>query len=99
MVRAIKLLARGRLDFHVLFVGGGPHQPAIRRYAAEQDIGHLSGFTGRVSDEELCRILDRVPLRGVARWSSVRSEVVQAVSADSLTRGSSLTELMLSRLI
>jgi glycosyltransferase involved in cell wall biosynthesis len=62
MVRAIKLLARDRLDFHVLFVGGGPHQPAIRRYADEQGIGAIAGFTGRVSDEELCRILSSATL-------------------------------------
>ncbi len=62
MVRAIKLLARDRLDFHVLFVGGGPHQPAIRRYADEQGIAAIAGFTGRVSDEELCRILSSATL-------------------------------------
>jgi glycosyltransferase involved in cell wall biosynthesis len=62
MVRAIKLLARDRLDFHALFVGGGPHQPAIRRYADEQGIGAIAGFTGRVSDEELCRILSSATL-------------------------------------
>ena len=57
MVRAVKLLSAKRSDFQVLFVGGGPHQPAIRAYASEQGIGDFARFTGRVSDEELCRIL------------------------------------------
>ncbi len=62
MVRAVKLLARERRDFHVMFVGGGPHQPAIRAYAAEQGLGDITHFTGRVSDEELCRILSSATL-------------------------------------
>ena len=62
MVRAVRLLAARRQDFHVLFVGGGPHQPAIRAYAAEQGIAAVSRFTGRVSDDELCRILSSATL-------------------------------------
>ena len=59
MVRAVKLLAEthGRRDFRVMFVGGGPHQPAIKAYAEEQGIMAYAEFTGRVSDEALCRIL------------------------------------------
>ena len=57
MVRAVKLLAEQRNDFHVLFVGGGPHQPAIKAYASEQGLDGVARFTGRVSDDELCRIL------------------------------------------
>ena len=62
MVRAVKLLAARRDDFHVLFVGGGPHQPAIRAYALDQGIASISHFTGRVSDEALCRILSSATL-------------------------------------
>jgi glycosyltransferase involved in cell wall biosynthesis len=62
MVRAVKLLAAQRDDFHVLFVGGGPHQKAIRAYATEQGIDTLCRFTGRVNDEELCRILSSATL-------------------------------------
>ena len=57
MVRAVKLLATERDDFHVLFVGGGPHQPAIKAYASGQGLDGVARFTGRVSDDELCRIL------------------------------------------
>ncbi len=57
MVRVVKLLAAERDDFHVLFVGGGPHQPAIKAYASEQGLDGVAHFTGRVSDAELCRIL------------------------------------------
>jgi glycosyltransferase involved in cell wall biosynthesis len=38
-------------------VGGGPEQPTITAYAQEQGIGDICTFTGRVSDEDLCRIL------------------------------------------
>ena len=64
MVRAVKLLAEkhGRSDFHVIFVGGGPHQPAIKAYAEEQGIMAYAAFTGRVSDDELCRILSSATL-------------------------------------
>ncbi|MGH6988899.1 MAG: glycosyltransferase family 4 protein [Stellaceae bacterium] len=58
-VRAAKHLVEDRQfrDFHAVFVGGGPHQPAIKRYAEEQGLSDYCTFTGRVSDEELCRIL------------------------------------------
>ena len=59
LVRAVRLLRdeAGRTDFHCVLVGGGPHQQAIRKYAGEQGVSDLCTFTGRVSDEELCRIL------------------------------------------
>ena len=64
MVRALKLLRErfGRVDFHAVFVGGGPHQKAIKAYAAEQGVSDYATFTGRVSDEELCRILSSATL-------------------------------------
>lgn len=59
MVRAIKHLsgALGFRDFHAVFIGGGPHQAAIRDYAREVGVAEFCTFTGRVSDDELCRIL------------------------------------------
>ena len=64
MVRAIKHLRDdlGRKDFFCLFVGGGPHQPAIERYAQAQGVMDIAAFTGRVSDNELCRILSSATL-------------------------------------
>jgi glycosyltransferase involved in cell wall biosynthesis len=58
-VRAVRELrdGLGRDDFHCVFVGGGPHQPAIRDYATQVGVADLCTFTGRVSDELLCRIL------------------------------------------
>lgn len=47
----------GRDDVHCVLVGGGPHQEAIRRYTEEAGAADLCTFTGRVSDEVLCRIL------------------------------------------
>jgi glycosyltransferase involved in cell wall biosynthesis len=59
LVRAIRILREDlkRGDVHAIFVGGGPEQPLIRAYAAEQGVGDVCTFTGRVSDEDLCRIL------------------------------------------
>ena len=64
MVRAVKLVRErfGRDDFRVLFVGGGPYQKAIKAYAEEQGIMEYAAFTGRVSDDELCRILSSATL-------------------------------------
>jgi glycosyltransferase involved in cell wall biosynthesis len=59
LVRAVKLLRDelGRDDVHCVLVGGGPHQPAIKAYAEEIGVAEACTFTGRVSDDELCRIL------------------------------------------
>jgi glycosyltransferase involved in cell wall biosynthesis len=59
LVRAMATLRQDlqRDDFHAVFVGGGPRQPMIRAYADEQGVGELCTFTGRVSDDDLCRIL------------------------------------------
>jgi glycosyltransferase involved in cell wall biosynthesis len=59
LVRAVRHLRddHRRSDFHCIFVGGGPHQPTIARYATEIGVADLCTFTGRVSDEDLCRIL------------------------------------------
>jgi glycosyltransferase involved in cell wall biosynthesis len=43
-------------------VGGGPHQPAIAAYAEEVGVADSCTFTGRVSDDELCRILSSADL-------------------------------------
>ena len=59
LMRAVKHLVEryGFRDLHCVLVGGGPHQPAIKAYAAELGIDGYTTFTGRVSDEILCRIL------------------------------------------
>ncbi len=59
LARAVKILAEtfNFRDFHAVFVGGGPHQPAIKAYAREIGVADYCTFTGRVSDEQLCRIL------------------------------------------
>jgi glycosyltransferase involved in cell wall biosynthesis len=64
LVRAVKILRDElkRADFFCLFVGGGPHQPKIREYAVQVGIMDVADFTGRVSDEELCRILSSATL-------------------------------------
>jgi len=59
LIRSIKMLRDdiGRADFHCILVGGGPHQPSIAAYADDMGAADLCTFTGRISDEELCRIL------------------------------------------
>ncbi len=59
LVRAVAILRDelGHDDFHAVFVGGGPEQPLIKAYADEIGVSDLCTFTGRVSDEDLCRIL------------------------------------------
>jgi len=59
LVRAVRVLCEDlrRDDVHVIFVGGGPEQPTLRSYADAQGVGDVCTFTGRVSDDDLCRIL------------------------------------------
>lgn len=59
LVQAMRLLRDdlGRHDVHCVLVGGGPHQEAVKRYARAQGVDDLCTFTGRVSDQDLCRIL------------------------------------------
>jgi glycosyltransferase involved in cell wall biosynthesis len=59
LVRAVKILRDElkRTDVHCIFMGGGPHQKAIADYAVEIGVQELCTFTGRVSDEDLCRVL------------------------------------------
>jgi len=59
LVRALKLLRDElkRDDVHCIFMGGGSHQKAIADYAVEIGVAEMCTFTGRVSDEDLCRVL------------------------------------------
>jgi len=63
LIRTLRILRDGtREDFHCCFVGGGPHQPTLKAYADTLGVGELCTFTGRVSDEDLCRILSSADL-------------------------------------
>jgi len=59
LVRALQILRdeRGRTDVSCVFVGGGPHQPAVKEYAHTIGVSEMCTFTGRVSDEDLSVIL------------------------------------------
>ena len=59
LIRALKILRGelGRTDFHCVLMGGGPHQAAIKAYAAEIGAADLCTFTGRISDQGLCEVL------------------------------------------
>jgi glycosyltransferase involved in cell wall biosynthesis len=59
LVRAVKIL-RDELQAHrrpLHLHGRRPHQKAIADYAVEIGVDELCTFTGRVSDEDLCRVL------------------------------------------
>jgi glycosyltransferase involved in cell wall biosynthesis len=64
LVRALKILRDdlGRGDIHCVFVGGGSHQPAIVALAETLGVADIATFTGRVSDDGLCRILSSADL-------------------------------------
>lgn len=47
----------GRDDVQCVLMGGGPHQPAVKAYAAQIGADDVCHFTGRVSDEILCEVL------------------------------------------
>jgi glycosyltransferase involved in cell wall biosynthesis len=59
LIRAVAALRDdiGRDDVHCVLVGGGPHQRAMVEFAEAQGVAALCTFTGRVSDDDLCRIL------------------------------------------
>jgi glycosyltransferase involved in cell wall biosynthesis len=59
LIRAIKILCldRSRDDIFFVFLGGGPTQPAVVRYAEELGVSRHCYFPGYVSDEEICRYL------------------------------------------
>jgi len=59
LVRAMQILRDelGRTDVRCVFVGGGPHQPAVKEYAHTIGVSEMCTFTGRVSDEDLSVIL------------------------------------------
>ncbi len=64
LLRAVKILRDecGRGDVHCVLMGGGPHQPAVARYAEEIGVAECCTFTGRVSDEVLCEVLSSADL-------------------------------------
>lgn len=47
----------GRADTHVVLVGGGPAMPEMKKLSEEMGLSDVVTFTGRVSDEDLCRYL------------------------------------------
>jgi len=59
LLRAVRCFIEdlGRRDTQFILVGGGPEQPALVEYARELGIQDRVRFTGRVSDDDLCRIL------------------------------------------
>ena len=64
LVRAMRILRDdlGRHDVQCVVMGGGPHQPAIARYAREQGVAECCTFLGRVSDDTLCEVLSSADL-------------------------------------
>jgi glycosyltransferase involved in cell wall biosynthesis len=59
LLRVAKILCseRGRNDILFVFIGGGPAQPALVRYAQELGISRYCCFTGYLSDHDVNRYL------------------------------------------
>ena len=59
LIRVAKILCvdRHRDDILFVFMGGGPAQPALVRYAEEADLLTHCHFTGYLSDGDICRYL------------------------------------------
>jgi glycosyltransferase involved in cell wall biosynthesis len=104
LIRALRILRDelGRDDVHCVVVGGGPHQPEIRSYAAESGVSDMCTFTGRVSDDDLCRILSSSDLAVDPdprnSWSdqSTMNKVVEYMHFGLPVVGYALTENMVS---
>jgi glycosyltransferase involved in cell wall biosynthesis len=64
LVRVVKTVCvdRGRSDILFMFMGGGPAQPEIVRYAEEIGVSEYCQFTGYISDEEISRYLSTADL-------------------------------------
>jgi glycosyltransferase involved in cell wall biosynthesis len=104
LIRALRILRDdlGRDDVHCVVVGGGPHQPEIRSYAEEAGVSDMCTFTGRVSDDDLCRILSSADLAvdpdPLNTWSdqSTMNKVVEYMHFGLPVVGYALTENMVS---
>jgi glycosyltransferase involved in cell wall biosynthesis len=64
LVRVVKILCvdRGRSDILFMFMGGGPAQPEMERYAKDLGVSEYCHFTGYISDEEVSRRLSTTDL-------------------------------------
>jgi glycosyltransferase involved in cell wall biosynthesis len=59
LIRVVKILTveRGREDILFVFMGSGPAQPGLVRYAEEIGAGRHCHFTGYLADDEISRYL------------------------------------------
>jgi PEP-CTERM/exosortase A-associated glycosyltransferase len=55
LIEAMPRLAMARPDAHLILVGGGPMEEALRAQAARSDLVHRIHFTGRVPHDEVER--------------------------------------------
>ncbi|HEY0704506.1 MAG TPA: glycosyltransferase family 4 protein [Candidatus Acidoferrales bacterium] len=54
---ALYIKNQGRKDIHFTCVGGGPGLPLLRQMVIDKNLQDIVNFTGRVSDEDLLRVL------------------------------------------
>jgi len=59
LIDAIKYIEceKKREDIHFVCIGSGPDLENVKNYASEKDVDNFITFTGRVSDEDMMRIL------------------------------------------
>lgn len=75
LLRAVPLLAE-RVPVHVLLVGGGPEEPALKRQARDMGITDKVTFIGRVPHAEIDRYYDLADLLVYPRVSIRLTELV-----------------------
>jgi glycosyltransferase involved in cell wall biosynthesis len=76
MLRAARLLADRRVDFHMLIVGDGDFLPRARQIAAGEGLDRLVTFTGRVPHEDVERYYSLVDVAPLPRKSLPVTEMV-----------------------
>jgi glycosyltransferase involved in cell wall biosynthesis len=73
-------MARARIpNLKLLLVGGGPHEAALKRLAAEANLGDAVVFTGRVPFAEVERYYDLVDLFVYPRRKSRLTDLVTPI--------------------
>lgn len=58
ILKAAEIIKKKRNDIIWMIIGGGPHLSAVQRLAHDMNIDDCVHFTGRVSDEEMLRVLN-----------------------------------------
>jgi PEP-CTERM/exosortase A-associated glycosyltransferase len=76
LIEAVALLAPRRPDLHVLFVGGGPQEQALKTLALQRGISDRVIFVGRVPHADVQRYYELVDVLAYPRHRMRLTEIV-----------------------